>query len=97
MRELTPISHRKDQYFKIVSNKREWLGVRYFRFNMNSDKTIQVCTSVGETKKGKSNTFGVYLISRLTFMTNYYSMGYVEVITKREFDKQFKNVIDMLS
>jgi len=97
MKNIPPLSHKRDQYFKIVANRKEYLGDRYFRFTMYSSKVIQVCTSVGETKKGKSNTFGVYLIDRTTFFTNYYSMGYIEPVTKAEYMKKFKAVIDMLS
>jgi len=87
----------KDKFFKIKSERIEYLGERYFRFNSNSEKTIQVCLATGDVKKGKSNTFGIYLISKMTFFSNYYAQSYIQEITKKEYEKNFKKVMFMLS
>lgn len=87
---------KKDQYYKVSSSRNEYLGVRYFRFNPNSEHTIQVVLYAGESKKGKGNTFGVYLISRLTFFTNYLAMGYAEPCKRSEYDVSFNKVIEAL-
>lgn len=60
-------------------------------------KLFPEIVSAKAVKNGGHITFGIYLIDRLTFFSNYYSMGYVEVVTKVEFDKKFKAVVDMLS
>ena len=60
------------------------------------DKVLQVCTSCGDVKKGKSNTFGIYLIHRMTFFGNYLACGYLIQITKKIYDKQFELVYKML-
>lgn len=84
------------QYFKTKPERIEYLGERYFKFSYNDDKTIQVCLSVGDVKKGKSNTFGVYLISKMTFLSNYFVTGYILPITQDEYEEQFKKVVKML-
>ena len=87
----------KDQFYKVCDNRVEYLGERCFRFNPHVEHVIQVCTNVGkETKRGRSSTLGVYLIHRVTFLTNYMSMGYITPITKKEYQKQFAKVVSML-
>jgi len=96
MKTVTIPGSKNDQYYKMDKKRQEWLGVRYFRFNPNCDKVIQVCVGVGETKRGKSNTFGIYLIERLTFFTNYLAMGYAVPCTKKEYDNYFDKVLKLL-
>ena len=86
----------KTTYFKIKKEKQEYHGVRYFKHIDYCDKVVQVCIFNGDVKKGKSNTFGVYLIARLTFLTNYLAMGYAVICTKREYDKNFDKAFKML-
>ena len=85
-----------DQYFKVKKERIEYLGERYFKFNYNTEKVIQVCLTVGDVKKGKSNTYGVYLIHRMTFFSNYLATSYIEPCTKNEYEKQFNKVFNML-
>lgn len=89
-------SKTTDKYFKINPTRHEYLGERYFRFDPDSEKVVQVCLTVGEVKKGKSNTFGIYLIGRMTFFSNYYAMNYAIECTKKEYDKHFNKVLFML-
>ncbi len=84
------------EYYKTSENRWDYLGLRYFKFNNISDNTVQVCVTTGDVKKGKSNTFGVYLIAKMTFLTNYYMQPYVEKCSKREYEKAFKKVIELL-
>lgn len=86
----------KDQYFKIVKTRHDYLGERYFRYNHLADSVVQVCCFPGDAKKGKSNTFGVYIIHRITFLTNYLAQSYAEPCTKAEYNKQFDKVVKML-
>jgi len=86
----------KDQFYKTIPSRHEYIGERYFRFNNNSEKVVQVCTFTGDVKKGKSNTFGVYLIHKMTFLCNYLAVGYCEQITEAQYKKQFKKVIKNL-
>jgi len=86
----------KDRYYKTRKERHEYIGERYFRVNMDVDKIVQVCITNGDIKKGKSNTFGVYLIHKLTFFSNYAAMNYVEEITQKEYYKQFKKVFKAL-
>lgn len=85
------------QYFKIRQSRVEYLGERYFKFNNDSEKVVQVCITCGDVKKGKSNTFGVYLISKMTLFSNYMAPQYVEPVSKKEYEKQFKKVVKYLS
>ena len=84
------------QHYKVKPERQEYLGERYFKFDFNEEKAIQVCKSTGDVKKGKSNSFGIYLISRLTFLTNYFAMGYLIPCTKDEYEQQFEYVMKIL-
>lgn len=85
-----------DQYYKIVPNKIQYKGDRYFRYNIDTQKVVQVCMTCGEVKKGKSNTYGIYLIHRITFFSNYLSYRYVEECSKGEFETKFNEVVNYL-
>lgn len=84
------------QYYKVRKERNAYLGVRYFKFNYNEDKCVQVCLFTGDVKKGKSNTFGVYLISKLTLFSNYLATNYIEACTKKQYDDAFNKVVKML-
>lgn len=84
------------QYYKVKSERQDYLGERYFRFDFQDEKAIQVCKSVGDVKKGKSNNFGVYMISKLTFLTNYFAQGYIIPCTKEEYEYWFDHVVKIL-
>lgn len=85
-------------YFKIKPNHEEWLGERYFRvdFDLEEAKITQVVVKTGERKKGRANTFGILLIHKLTFLSNYFSTGYVTLTTKNTFNKKFDFVVKAL-
>lgn len=85
-------------YLKVCKDHNEYLGERYFKLDWNSDKVVQVCLSNGrDVRRGRSNTIGVYLISKQTLFSNYMAMKYLEPCTKRAFEKQFQLVVDFLS
>ena len=86
----------EDLYYRVGDARIGYLGERYFKFNPTTNKVIQVCANVGEVKKGKGNTFGVYLIHKLTFFSNYLAMGYVMQITKEEYEFHFNRIFEML-
>ena len=86
----------ENQYYRVKEGRVEYLGERYFRFNNHSEKVVQICLTCGDIKKGKSNNFGIYLISKLTLFSNYMAMNYLEPCTKKQFDKQFEKVAFML-
>lgn len=86
----------KDQYYKVKKERLEYLGERFFRFNHSSEKVVQVCLTCGDVKKGKSNTFGIYLIHKMTLFSNYLAPNYIEPCTKKQFDNQFDKVVKML-
>lgn len=81
----------------VKPERQEYLGERYFAFSQDSDSVIQVCVSNGNTKKGKANCSGVYLISRLTLLSNYLVIGYLETITAKEYKKQFDKMVKELA
>lgn len=58
---------------------------------------IQVCISTGEAKKGRGNIFGIYKISRMTFMANYLAMSYAIPCGIAEYKKNFNRVLKLLS
>jgi hypothetical protein len=85
----------KTEYYKVKKERWDYLGIRYFKVNFNSDKVTQICIDTGDVKKGKSNTFGVYLIGRETFFSNYFGR-YVDTCKKGEYDKMFNKVVKFL-
>lgn len=84
------------QYFQIKSSREDYLGVRFFKYSPHELYVTQILFSNGDTKKGKSNTMGIYLIGKMTFCSNYLSMNYVESITKSKYDESFEKMIQML-
>lgn len=84
-------------FFKITKERNEWLGKRYFKIDLKSDSVIQVLVTCGEIKKGRGNTFGIYLISRMTFFSNYLAMNYAVPCSQKEYEKNFKEVLSYLS
>ena len=83
-------------YFKIVKDRQEYLGNRYFKVDWSSDHIVQVCVHPGEPKRGRASNFGVYLISKQTFLSNYMPLNYVEPCTKGQFEKQFDTVVKLI-
>lgn len=83
-------------YFQIAANRQDYLGERYFKFDQRSDSVVQVVAVIGEPKKGRANALGVYLISRLTFLSNYFAQGYAIPCTKEKFDKIFDKTVEMI-
>ena len=93
----TTPSLTNDQFLRVKKERIEYLGDRYFRFNYDSDKAIQVCISLGkDLRRGKSVALGIYTISKMTLFTNYIAMEYLEPVTKREYKKQFNKVVKIL-
>ncbi len=83
------------EHYKVKKERWDYLGVRYFRVNFNSESVTQICVDTGDVKKGKSNAFGVYLISKQTFFGNYFGR-YVDKCSKAEYDKIFKKIVKAL-
>lgn len=79
------------QYFKIKKDRQEYKGERYFKFSYECQSVTQIVIHTGEEKKGKNNTIGVYLINKMTFISNYMHF-YVEPSTKKEFEKNFGTI-----
>lgn len=87
----------KYMFFKIKKEKQGYKGIRYFRMNHNSDFVLQVVVHPGEERgRGKNATVGVYFITRLTFLSNYFAF-YVDACTKSEFEKNFNKTVKVLS
>lgn len=84
------------EYFKINPTNRICHGDRYFKVDHRSYESIQVCLSAGEVKKGRGHTFGIYLISRLTVLSNYIAIGYAVPCKKSEYERAFKKVLKYL-
>jgi hypothetical protein len=84
------------QFFEIKKERQEYLGVRFFKWTPLNGEIVQVCFGKGEPKRGRSDNFGVYHISQMTFFSNYLAMGYAVPCTKEKFEKAFKLVFDSL-
>lgn len=86
----------KNKYYKIVPNRIDYKGVRFFKFNYDSIKVIQVCLSSGEGRRGKSNTIGIHCIDRLYFFSNYLAMNYAIQCTRKEYKVNFDKIVKLL-
>ncbi len=86
----------KYQYFKTKKDRQDYLGNRYFRVCFTSDTVLQILFSTGETKKGKGNNMGIFLIASITFYTNYLGMNYAVPCTKKEFENKRELILKML-
>jgi len=88
---------RNYQFYKIKKERKEYLGERYFQVSFDSDTVLQVCINPSmEMRRGRTNNIGIYLISRLTFVSNYYGMNYVEPCTAKEFNMRYDAMVKML-
>lgn len=88
---------KEDQYFAIRAERYDWLGERAFKYNHVEDKVVQVTINPGpEHGRGKKSMIGVYLLGKLTFLSNYLAMNYVEPISKKEYEKKFDAAIKIL-
>lgn len=87
----------KYRYYRVKQKRTAYRGSRFFRVNPDEDHVLQICIYPGKVKKGRAHTYGIYLISRLTFLANYKAMDYVEKIPKSEFRKQFKYIVDLMN
>ena len=86
------------QFYKTTNKAKEFYGDRYFRVSWESDHVVQVCLSNGnQFRRGKANTIGAYIISRQTFLSNYFAMNNVQPTTKSAFKKKFDEVVKWLS
>jgi hypothetical protein len=95
MKSKPPVEHYS--YYQITQSRKEYLGVRYFKVRQSfKDSVIQVVVNPGQERKGRGNTFGVYLISRMTFFSNYLAMVYAIPCTKKDYDKAFDTVLKYL-
>jgi len=86
----------KVHYFKVAKKHSDYLGVRFFKVNYNSDTVVQVCINNGEPKKGKGNHIGVYLISRESLFANYVAYARVVSCERDEYVSAFKTVIKFM-
>jgi hypothetical protein len=85
------------QFYKTRKERREYHGERYFQLAFDSETVLQVCVSPStEMRRGRSNNIGVYIISRLTFVSNYFAMDYVEPCTRKVFVSQYNKITEML-
>ena len=83
-------------YYKVVKERQDYKGVRYFKFDPMAEKVVQVTVNQGEIKKVRANLFGVGLISRITFLCNYLTLGYLEQCNKAEYEKNFSQIVKYL-
>lgn len=86
----------KIQYFKILKDRRDYKGERFFKVAWDSDTVIQVCKNSGEdNRKGKCVHIGVYAMTKQSFLSNYANY-YTEVCSKKEFDTNFDRIVKLL-
>jgi hypothetical protein len=84
------------EYYKVKQKVIAQRGDRYFKFKWNSDHVLQICLEINnEVKKGKGHYVGIYKISRITMMSNWYP-NCVESCTEQEFNEAREKAIELL-
>jgi len=86
------------QYFKYLNEKRK--GERYFAIDdkapfPESERCVQVVLSAGAAKKGRNCCVGIFVIKRMTMLTNYAFLGLIPC-TKKEYDSAFKKGLKLI-
>ena len=85
------------QYFAIAKERQEYLGVRFFRWDMIANKVTTVVIGPAPcARRGRSDNFGIYHISTATFFANYLAMKYAVPCSKHLFEKSFKLTVSAL-
>lgn len=83
-------------FYQISQTRREYLGIRFFRWNPNSGEVVQVCVTSGEPRRGRANNFGIYHITQVTFFQNYLALQYAIPCKESQFREAFSKVLDVL-
>lgn len=84
-------------YFRIIKERQDYLGERYFKANFEDDYVVQVMAKKGNTGgKGQKQNIGVYLISKITFVGNYMAVNSITATTKTVYEKMFDEVSKMI-
>ena len=83
-------------YYKINSERIEYLGKRYFRWHPFTGEVCQVYFGGGEPRKGRNAMVGIYYISSQTFFSNYLAMSYAVPCTKKEWTNACVKVLSVL-
>lgn len=84
-------------YYKYLGHK----GERYFKMNEtiafpNDEVVIQVCVSPGKAKVGRANCIGVYMIKRITLLSNYAFSNDLKECSKTEYDAALEKVLKLI-
>lgn len=98
MKHPQPPQVQGNQFFKVVPDKVQYWGNRWFRYNIEEDRVVTVCLIPGEAdaSKGKHTCIGVYTMGRLSFLSNYFAFGKVESISRNEYEEAFDKVVKIL-
>lgn len=72
-------------YYKIEKKHHEYHGIRFFRVSAIDDVLQCVLAHGSESRRGRTNNIGVYVISRTTFFSNYVPFGYAVPCKPKEF------------
>ena len=91
-----PFNTRQPLYWTVRKKYRKWRGTRFFRIDWQAQEVVQVLVTPGEEKKGRGNTFGIYTISLVTLFGNFMGPGYLQSVTKAQFEEQFNEVVKFL-
>lgn len=84
-------------YYRISPKRKEYIGECFFKFDYNSECVVQIRFKASDERgRGKSNNIGIYMIARITFLSNYFAPGYIEPSNKKEFDKKFTTILNLL-
>lgn len=83
------------EYYQVKKEHQQYIGVKFFRFDHNNPHVTQIVVFNGEQKRGKGHYVGVYLITRESFLSNYFGY-YVDKCSKSKFDKAFKDMVKKL-
>ncbi len=88
---------KMQEYYEIRPDRKEYAGERYFKVQYDSETVLQVCFKPSPVmRRGRSNMIGLYVIDRMTFVTNYYGMDYVRPCNQKKFYDKCSEIVKML-
>ncbi len=83
-------------FYRIKPKEIVYHGVKYFMYDSNKDRMVQITVVPAPKKRGRPNVLGIYTIATIGFRANILAWNRVEECTEAEYRKTFDAVVDRL-
>lgn len=84
------------RYYRVAETHLNYHGIRYFMYNPERRKVVQVCAVQGHVKKGRPNCIGITTIDAVGFRSNYLGFQRVVECTQEDYERMFAVTADRL-